>query len=406
MRSIFVLFVSLVIISCNVYETVEGQSSPSDNFFDSNKNDNDSSYPDIPTGISLTNSSLSDGGVDQTPTLSVSGVASGDTVSIYTDSGCSSSVGSATASGSSVEVTVQSSSKLTSTGSYTYYASANRSGIESACSSVSITYSFTACPSGFISVPANSTYTNEDFCVAQYEMRSGPASQSSGTPQVSINKATAESNCTGMGSGYDLIANHQWQTIARDIEQNGSNWSTGTVGSGQLNQGYHVGSISAVCDSANENMGSNPSACSSTGSSFENKRTHNLSNGNIIWDLSGNATEWIKDTKASSDFAAATSLLRISLVTTSDPGTSISLSDGVSRNFKDQFGTSTDYSSSLTSSPFGGLGGMDNITSTSNSMYRGGSYGSGAMSAGVFAISVTGSTSSFTNLGYRCVYTK
>ena len=89
-----------------------------------------------------------------------------------------------------------------------------------------------------------------------------------------------------------------------------------------------------------------------------------------------------------------------------DPGTNIVLDDAVIRNFKDQFGTYGDYSVSHSSPVYGRLGGMDNISNSSTGMYRGGHNGSGAQAAGVFAISVTAPTSSFANLGYRCVYTK
>lgn len=37
-----------------------------------------------------------------------------------------------------------------------------------------------------------------------------------------------------MGSGYHLITNDEWMTIARSIEATASNWSTRKVGQGNL----------------------------------------------------------------------------------------------------------------------------------------------------------------------------
>ena len=73
---------------------------------------------------------------DQTPTIAVSGVVSGQTVKLYTDSSCSTSVGSATASGTTVDVTSSSLSR----GSYTFYADTTESSQTSTCSTASVAY--------------------------------------------------------------------------------------------------------------------------------------------------------------------------------------------------------------------------------------------------------------------------
>ena len=47
--------------------------------------------------------------------------------------------------------------------------------------------------------------------------------------------------CTGMGSGYDLLTNDGWQSMARNIELVGDNWGGGNVGSFEgLSQGHIV----------------------------------------------------------------------------------------------------------------------------------------------------------------------
>ena len=60
--------------------------------------------PSSPSGLSVSYQY----DFDDTPTVSVSGVTSGDTVKIYSNSDCSTEVGSATASSTSVDVTVSS----------------------------------------------------------------------------------------------------------------------------------------------------------------------------------------------------------------------------------------------------------------------------------------------------------
>lgn len=77
-------------------------------------------------------------GTDSTPTLTVNGAVSGDTVKIFTDSSCSTEVGSATATGSSVNVT----SSALSLGIYVFYANSTNSYGTSTCSSASVSYAY------------------------------------------------------------------------------------------------------------------------------------------------------------------------------------------------------------------------------------------------------------------------
>lgn len=49
-------------------------------------------------------------------------------------------------------------------------------------------------------------------------------------PIADINQAEAIAACQSMGSGYHLITNNEWMTIARSIEANPTNWSSGTIG--------------------------------------------------------------------------------------------------------------------------------------------------------------------------------
>ncbi len=169
------------------------------------------------------------------------------------------------------------------------------------------------CPQGFIPVPGNSLYGTEDFCVMKYEAKavdtengnqiiadgghslavpwSGLSGQTKyravsvpeGRPWVSIpprdsNYYDATEACQDIDAR--LISNNEWMTIARNIESVGSNWSDGQVGNGTLS----VGNVSSLASMD----GTDPL----TG---VNKRTHALTNGEVVWDMSGNVWNWTGD---------------------------------------------------------------------------------------------------------------
>ena len=80
--------------------------------------------------------------------------------------------------------------------------------------------------------------------------------------------------------------------LATNIAREPINWSSGSVGEGALNIGHtDNGPPTAIAASSDDN-----DPCFATGqdcSSWTNqKRTHSLSNGEVIWDLSGNVWEW------------------------------------------------------------------------------------------------------------------
>lgn len=184
-----------------------------------------------------------------------------------------------------------------------------------------------ACPAGFIHVPGDPLYATKDFCVMKYEAKvdddgdglgdttcqegtyqtwpnnqagcevgSGGrtlVSSAQGYPLARINQTTSASACEALGTGYHLITNSEWMTIARNIEKRGSNWSTGAVGSGHLYRGHTDNNPPNALEA-----GSDSDGYTGTGNSgaSEQRRTHTLSNGEVIWDLAGNVYEWTNDT--------------------------------------------------------------------------------------------------------------
>ncbi len=146
------------------------------------------------------------------------------------------------------------------------------------------------CPSGFIPVPGNSLFHQSPFCVMKYEAKNVgnvATSQMAGTPWINLNRAEAITRSEGACSGCELITESQWMTIAHNIAHQDSNWTGGSVGSGLLIRGHTdnapAGPLAAGVDSNGYSGTGN-----STSDSPEQRRTFNLSNGEVIWDFSGN----------------------------------------------------------------------------------------------------------------------
>ena len=249
------------------------------------------------------------------------------------------------------------------------------------------------CPIGYIQVPPLPPYTTRDFCVAKYEMKNNgygaATSVATGTPWVSINRASARSACQNLGAGFDMISNDQWQTIARNIAGVASNWSTGTVASGELNRGHSDNSpANSLAASTDDN-----DPCNGTGQTCsrtvwdKQRRTHNLSNGNVIWDFAGNVAEWVTND---------------SNVSNGVDGYMSTMSGGDIR--QTSYGAdSATICASPSTTPYCGMG-FGGFNYTAGAISRGRSWGDGP-SSGVFTANLnTPSTASLVNLGFRCVF--
>jgi len=169
----------------------------------------------------------------------------------------------------------------------------------------------------WIKVPGNSALNTSDFCVMKYEAKfvnltgktqdlattgwrydtaTGDLNITSSPTPVSItyiNLANARAACSNLGTGYHLITNSEWTTIARNAENNSLNWDSGVIGTGSMFRGHSDGlpnnilNVTNVSDYWDQTGQSTPSI---------EKRTFVLNNFEIIWDLSGNAYELVNDT--------------------------------------------------------------------------------------------------------------
>jgi hypothetical protein len=259
------------------------------------------------------------------------------------------------------------------------------------------------CPTNYIPVPKNTAVgTTADFCVSKYEMKcnndstgaactGSPVSMAANQPWVNVIQANAKTLCAGLGTQYHLITNSEWMTIARGIEATASNWSSGTVSSGALNRGHSDNSPAATLAASTDD---NP--CSGTGDTcssttfHDQRRTHVISNGHILWDFSGNAREyidWFLPTGRSAsgsagyiEINAQVAGASMALTTFKSNDTGLTSGNGIGQYWPDTDG-SNGYAS------------------------RGGSYTNGSNQAGVYQLDFgNGAALTQNRLSFRCAY--
>lgn len=266
-----------------------------------------------------------------------------------------------------------------------------------------------ACPTGFIPVPHDSTTgTSSDFCVMKYEAKNDgnnfAISQTNGAPWVNVNIGTAHSKCTdlnalnGVEDKYDLISNQEWMTIARNAESVSNNFQAGIMargwGANTLYGDTWVNSSVAPSTDANCVFNNGADSCSSTGSHLY-RRTLSLSNGEVIWDFSGNVWEWV-------DWSNSTPGLQLGPVTCN--GSWVDFPDVLS----DPCYTNSEllskevFPATSSASSLEGFGKF--IGGTGGAARRGGHFNDGNR-VGAFALRLSnGTATSAVSIGFRCVY--
>ena len=245
------------------------------------------------------------------------------------------------------------------------------------------------CPCGYVEVPANPALgVTSNFCVMQFDAKNVgnvATSQALTSPWVNINQTTAKASCESLGTGYDLISNPEWMTIARNAENVASNWSSGIVGTGMIPRGHSDDTPSnalAVTDISDPYNGTGNTSGDGVGTGWEQKRTLTLSNGNVVWDIAGNVWEWVDWTPPTTCTASWTELPSVSC------GTDLATTDYMPSH--------ASYDSTKGMGLFYGAAG--------GAALRGGPWGAGTY-AGAFTLRLSYSPSiTSPNLGFRCVY--
>lgn len=262
------------------------------------------------------------------------------------------------------------------------------------------------CPDNYLYVTKNPNYVSEDFCVAQFEMKDdgfgNAVSQPGSLPWTAIDRATAITECQSLGANYDLISNAQWQTIAQNIESVSSNWFNGIVGEDGINWGHSDNTPAIFLSVSDENDPYDQTGNTEMedfGLGGEQKRTHTLKSGAVIWDFSGNVSEWVKDTNAT-NYGAADYISQITSISHLTLGT---LDDGGVRAAKGQFGPIGDYSTLAGADYYGGLG-YGEVSGVLGGVFRGGDFDD-AGQAGIFSVNLNfAAATTAAELGFRCVY--
>lgn len=193
------------------------------------------------------------------------------------------------------------------------------------------------CPVNYVPVPRNTTVgATTDFCVAKYHMKprrisDGAAvdgkdfgfdapghykadSRPEDLPWGGINFNFARQHCQDLGTNFHLIKNSEWMAVAQSVELTAANWSGNVVGNGFIPTGHSDGFTRCISGSSgmtcwgqagqdylaaspDDTQGcfgtNNPDCLNKSSTDYWQKRTFQLANGQIIWDMAGNINSWV-----------------------------------------------------------------------------------------------------------------
>ncbi len=347
--------------------------------------------PEIPSSVILLSPTQSPG-FNEAVSIQISGLKAGDRIELHKNSSCSDKIAQDIASGSSLNLNLS-----LPPDAYQFYAKAiNSSGFSSECSISHANYTRLMCPTNYIPVPANQSLgITQPFCVAKYEMRNislKATSTPTGSPWTYITRINAKFYCTQLGEKYDLISNPEWLTIAQDLENVAHNWESQQVGLGPLFKGTASSTLGLSASTNDEQgyFGIENLATQPMGSGKEQRRTMKLSNGEVIWDFSGHAWEWVDWT----------------------PGGQLDQAPACTATINAQFTNVQTYCPSLVPADYM----PTNPSGVDQNLYNSANYNTGGVTAsplgtavrgahGIFGLSLAyGNTFQHTGIGFRCVY--
>ena len=252
-----------------------------------------------------------------------------------------------------------------------------------------------ACATGYLVVPGNSQFGTSDFCVMKYEAKnSGGAAVSfaSNTPWVTINQTNAIARSAESCSGCKLITEAEWLTIAHNLVNVPSNWSSGVVGTGYIFVGH-----SDTSPAYSLNAGADTNGYLNTGSSAGNqRRTLSLSNGEVIWDFAGNVNEWTSGQARGGQPGTGSGL-------TAREWNVLTTQGSMTPSPFPAFGTPA--ASNWTSAQGIGKAATDASSSTLRGVVRGGGFSTTAANSGIFTMNLSYTPATgLDTIGFRVTY--
>lgn len=276
--------------------------------------------PNIPQAVTLVSPTYSYG-TEDSPVVRVYGTKAGDIVKVYSDSSCTVELSTTVAASNTTYTDVQIFNLPL--GEYTFYANLSNGTFLSDCSEYAAKYEVSKCPYNYLLVGANSAVNqNSLFCVSKYEMKCSdqegtaclnseqPVAAPDKKPWVNISLNDAKIACQSLGANYKLITNSEWMAVAREIESNVFNWKDAKIPNfDNLSPSYNPNAIinrghsnnypsTALAASNDDNeacyglINVNSNDCNGV-TWHINKRTHNMVDEKMIWDIAGNVWEWV-----------------------------------------------------------------------------------------------------------------
>ncbi|MDQ7022515.1 MAG: hypothetical protein Q9M97_03135 [Candidatus Gracilibacteria bacterium] len=247
---------------------------------------------------------------------------------------------------------------------------------------------------------ANSTGGGTDWNTFAYDLSKTPVSMAGKYPIADITQPEAITSCQKMG-GY-LITNNQWMTIARNIEEQKSNYISGGPGTGILKTGVSDSDNGCGNTSYTKSIytGLSRNWATKTGGGFgntacDNKRQLKLSNGETIWDLSGNVWEHVNKSNT------------IDGTNYNNGETAVSGSSAGTNRDDDGIYAITDmdkYGSKYHLGKANGMGNLYYANGVANNIFIRGGRAAYGTHAGVFTLILSGTSTNYRrNMGFRCV---
>lgn len=286
------------------------------------------------------------------------------------------------------------------------------------------------CPLNFVIVPGSNLYGTKDFCMMKYEAKQDSAtvaiSRADGAPWGTIpqelngpnNDANDYSHNVADCSNCHLTTESEWLTVAHDLLSVSSNWSTDVPGYDYIYRGHSSMHLSSPLPASKKDSEGYAGMSTSKGDATlvdsqhlfvtgdSQRRTLTLSNGEIIWDVAGNISEWTngRTTASVTQSPAKTGVdCAPNLGSTFIEWRTIDIPGDISPNPGPSYMTDIPgYSSFTAGNGIGSLCSGPSVRSWARSFVRGGSWVNGMIS-GVLSLTIYQYYDGTTNSGSQYI---